>query len=205
MNKFPLSSLYNFRSFWIFLKNYRDICSSRCTTGVHDTGGKWKKSSIRIVLINTGQFFQAWSKKISWHCPFNVAFDGGCFKPAPPPPSPCNRGRISICCTSLCTRGRNFACVSWQGGMWMEEFLLRRHHAWLFYKYVNKFPKSLYLFKSCFQACNISSPSLSSKKVELLSQLFSFPGMSVSPLMHKCTYYCLMSYSVVSIDPYSTF
>ncbi len=37
--------------FWIFLKICRDIRSSRCTTCVVDTGGKWKKSSIINVLI----------------------------------------------------------------------------------------------------------------------------------------------------------
>jgi hypothetical protein len=33
------------------LKIRGDIHSSRCTTGVNDTGGKWKKSSIIKVLI----------------------------------------------------------------------------------------------------------------------------------------------------------
>ena len=37
--------------FQIFSKFGRDIPSSRCTTGVFDTGGKWKKSSIRKVFI----------------------------------------------------------------------------------------------------------------------------------------------------------
>ncbi len=35
--------------FRIWLKIRRDIRSSRCTTGVFDTGGMWKKSSIRKV------------------------------------------------------------------------------------------------------------------------------------------------------------
>jgi hypothetical protein len=35
----------------IFSKIRRDIPSSRCTTIVVDIGGKWKKSSIRKVLI----------------------------------------------------------------------------------------------------------------------------------------------------------
>ena len=35
----------------IFSKIRGDIGSSRCTTGVVDTGGKWKKSSIRKFLI----------------------------------------------------------------------------------------------------------------------------------------------------------
>jgi hypothetical protein len=33
------------------LKIRGDIRSSRFATGVNDTGGKWKKSSIRIILI----------------------------------------------------------------------------------------------------------------------------------------------------------
>ncbi len=37
--------------FEIFSKILRDIHSSRCTTGVVDTGGKWKKSSIIKALI----------------------------------------------------------------------------------------------------------------------------------------------------------
>ncbi len=37
--------------FQIFLKILGDIHSSRCTTGVVDIGGKWKKSSIRKVLL----------------------------------------------------------------------------------------------------------------------------------------------------------
>ncbi len=37
--------------FRIFSKSSGDIGSSRLTTGVADTGGKWKKSSIRKILI----------------------------------------------------------------------------------------------------------------------------------------------------------
>jgi hypothetical protein len=37
--------------FRIFSKIHGDIGSSRCTTGVVDTGGKWKESSIIKVLI----------------------------------------------------------------------------------------------------------------------------------------------------------
>ncbi len=35
----------------IFSKIHGDICSSRFATGVNDTGGKWKKCSIRKILI----------------------------------------------------------------------------------------------------------------------------------------------------------
>jgi hypothetical protein len=39
------------RPFQIFSKTRGDIRGSRCTTGVNDTGGKWKKSSSRKILI----------------------------------------------------------------------------------------------------------------------------------------------------------
>jgi hypothetical protein len=39
--------------FRIFSKIHGDIHSSRCTTGVVDTGYKWKKSSIRKIFIIT--------------------------------------------------------------------------------------------------------------------------------------------------------
>jgi hypothetical protein len=37
--------------FRIFLKIRGDIRSSRFAIGVNDTGGKWKKSSIRKILV----------------------------------------------------------------------------------------------------------------------------------------------------------
>jgi hypothetical protein len=45
--------------FRIFSKIGGDICSSSCTTGVVDTGGKWKKSSTIKIL-----FSGAWGKVI---------------------------------------------------------------------------------------------------------------------------------------------
>jgi hypothetical protein len=42
---------YPLGPFRFFSKILGDICSSRCTTSVVDTGGKWKISSIRKVLI----------------------------------------------------------------------------------------------------------------------------------------------------------
>jgi hypothetical protein len=39
------------RPFQIFSKIRGDIPSSRFATGVVDTGGKWKKSSVRKILI----------------------------------------------------------------------------------------------------------------------------------------------------------
>jgi hypothetical protein len=45
--------------FQIFSKIRGDIRSSSCTTGVLDTGGKWKKSSIRkIFIISFGHLWE---------------------------------------------------------------------------------------------------------------------------------------------------
>jgi hypothetical protein len=44
--------------FQIFSKIHGDIRSSMCTTGVVDSGGKWKKSSIRkVFIISFGHFW----------------------------------------------------------------------------------------------------------------------------------------------------
>jgi hypothetical protein len=53
MNQFPpkLAHEYPIGAVSVFSKICGDISSSRCTTGVVDTGGKCKKSSIRKVLI----------------------------------------------------------------------------------------------------------------------------------------------------------
>jgi hypothetical protein len=51
MNQFPPSPSIPLRPFKIFSKIRGDIRSSRFATGVNDTGGKWKKSSIRKILI----------------------------------------------------------------------------------------------------------------------------------------------------------
>ncbi len=46
--------------FQIFSKIHGDICSSRCITGVVDTGGKWKKSSIiKVLIILFGHLWEA--------------------------------------------------------------------------------------------------------------------------------------------------
>jgi hypothetical protein len=45
--------------FRIFLKIWGDIRSSRCTTGVIDTGGKWEKSSvIKVLIVLFGHLFE---------------------------------------------------------------------------------------------------------------------------------------------------
>ena len=51
MNQFPPSPWIQSGPFRILSKIRGDIRSSGCTTGVVDTGGKWKKSSIIKVLI----------------------------------------------------------------------------------------------------------------------------------------------------------
>ncbi len=48
---FPQPQSIPLGPFQIFSKIRRDIRSSRLTTGVVDTGGKWEKSSIRKLLI----------------------------------------------------------------------------------------------------------------------------------------------------------
>ncbi len=48
---FPLAPEYSIKTVWIFSKIRGDIRSSKFATGVDDTGGKWKKSSIRKILI----------------------------------------------------------------------------------------------------------------------------------------------------------
>ncbi len=47
----PQPQRISLRPFRIFSKIRGDIRSSRFATGVNDTGGKWKKSSIRKILI----------------------------------------------------------------------------------------------------------------------------------------------------------
>jgi hypothetical protein len=48
-------------SFKIFPKICGDIRSSKCTTSVIDTGGKWKKSSIRKICIICFGHLWVWS------------------------------------------------------------------------------------------------------------------------------------------------
>jgi hypothetical protein len=50
MNQFPTAPEYTIRAVQIFSKIRGDNCSSRCTSGVVDTSGQWKKSSIKKVL-----------------------------------------------------------------------------------------------------------------------------------------------------------
>jgi hypothetical protein len=57
---FPQAPDYTIRDVHIFSKIREDIRKSRCTTGVNDTGGKWKKSSIRkVFIISIGHFWVA--------------------------------------------------------------------------------------------------------------------------------------------------
>jgi hypothetical protein len=58
MNQFPPSFLsIPIRPFQFFSKILGDVCSSRCTTGVVDSGGRWKKSAIiKVLIIIFGHF-----------------------------------------------------------------------------------------------------------------------------------------------------
>ncbi len=58
--------------FRIFSKIRGDICSSRCTTGVVDTGDKWKKSSIIKVLIIL--FGHLWEVELTYRYIFAFKF-----------------------------------------------------------------------------------------------------------------------------------
>jgi hypothetical protein len=51
MNRFPQAHEYTIKAVSNFSKIRRDICSSRCNTGVADTGVKLKKSSNRKIFI----------------------------------------------------------------------------------------------------------------------------------------------------------
>jgi hypothetical protein len=42
MNQFPQASKYTIMAISNFFEILRDISGSRCTTGVNETGGKWK-------------------------------------------------------------------------------------------------------------------------------------------------------------------
>jgi hypothetical protein len=65
MNQFPPSTwVYPYGHFKFFQKIRGDIRGSRCTTGVVDTGGKWKKSSIRKILIIL--FGQLWVVELTY-------------------------------------------------------------------------------------------------------------------------------------------
>ncbi len=58
--------------FRIFLRKFGDIRSSRCTTGVVDTGGKWKKSLIIKVLIIL--FGNLWEVELTYRYIFAFKF-----------------------------------------------------------------------------------------------------------------------------------
>ncbi len=71
MNQFPPSP-WPLGPFQFVLKIWGDICSSRCTTGVNDTGGKWKKSSIIKVLIIL--FGHLWEEELTYRYIFAYKF-----------------------------------------------------------------------------------------------------------------------------------
>ncbi len=60
----PKPLIIHLGPFRIFSKIHEDIRSSRIATGVNDTGGKWKKSSIRkIFMISFGHL---WVVELAW-------------------------------------------------------------------------------------------------------------------------------------------
>ncbi len=67
------------RPFRIFSKIRGDIRGSRCTTGVNDTGGKWKKSSSRKVLIIL--FGHLWVVELTYILIFAFKFTWRCLQP----------------------------------------------------------------------------------------------------------------------------
>ncbi len=81
--------------------------------------------------------------------------------------------------------------------MWLEGFLLRRHHAWLFYKYVKKFlrhcTKSPCIFLKVVFRHVTSRPLRFSAKSWTFEPAFSVPWYECVTTHAQCTYYCLMS------------
>ncbi len=67
------------RPFRIFSKIRGDIRGSRCTTGVNDTGGKWKKSSSRKILIIL--FGHLWVVELTYTYIFAFKFTIRCLQP----------------------------------------------------------------------------------------------------------------------------
>ncbi len=66
--------------FRIFSKIRGDICSSRLATGVADTGGKWKKSSIRKITLGSFRIFSKIRGDIrKSNCTTGVNHTGGKF------------------------------------------------------------------------------------------------------------------------------
>ncbi len=74
MNQFPPSPWASIPLglFQNFSKILGDIRCSRCTTGVVDTGGKWRKSSIRNVLIIL--FGHLWEVELTYRYVFAFKF-----------------------------------------------------------------------------------------------------------------------------------
>jgi hypothetical protein len=73
MKQFPPKPLsIQLGPFQIFSKIRGDIRSSKCTTGVVDTGGKWKKSSIIKVLIIS--FEHIWEVELAYGYIFVLKF-----------------------------------------------------------------------------------------------------------------------------------
>ncbi len=99
MYQFPPSPWESLGSCRIFSKIRADIRSSRCTTGVVDTGGKWKKSSIIKVLIIL--FVHLWEVELTYRCIFAFKFTLRSRQPDSVPII-CHRCRWYRWCTLTC-------------------------------------------------------------------------------------------------------
>ncbi len=72
----PEPLLVSQQGYFKFFKIRGDIGSSRCTSGAVDTGGKWKKYSIRKVLIIL--FGHLWSGELTYRKVFSFKFTLRC-------------------------------------------------------------------------------------------------------------------------------
>jgi hypothetical protein len=76
MDQFPPSPDYIIRAVSNFAKICGDIRSSRCTTGVVDTDGKWKKFAIRKIFVIS--FGHLWVVELAYRQIFFFKFILSC-------------------------------------------------------------------------------------------------------------------------------
>ncbi len=91
MEQFPQAPDYTIRADSNFSKIRGDIRSWRCTTGVFDTGGKCKKSSIRKVSII--YFGHLWVVELAYTKIFSFKFTFSCQQQSDIVPIVCHRCR----------------------------------------------------------------------------------------------------------------
>ncbi len=110
----------------MFLKIRGDIHSSRCTTGVIDTGGKWKKSSIIKVFIIL--FGHLWEVELAYRYIFAFKFTLRSQQPdiVPIITQVANLPRVSLKpvanCHRCCWHWRQICCrYRWQVFHWYQQ------------------------------------------------------------------------------------